>query len=135
MESSLHSRLMKLILIAVLLISFGNDPAMILSVDEDHSLELLSEHGVDHLVVFHRAADSENIDTYLANPSSHEHHELHLSSLTGLIQKRLQTSSIQMEMSSTPEHMYGLNNVATNSASTFELDVGSPQLPIQVLRI
>jgi hypothetical protein len=126
---------MKLILIAALLISFGNDPAVMLSLDNDHSLEFLSEHGVDHLVLFHRAVDSENVNTYVANPSRHEHHEVHLSSLTGLIQKRLQTSSLQMEISSAPEHTYALNSVATNSGGTFEPDVGSAQLPIQVLRI
>ena len=126
---------MKLILFAALLISFGNDPAMMFLLDDDHSLELISEHGVDHLVFFHRAVDSENVVTCFANPNRHEHHEVHLSSLTGLIQKKLQTSSFQMEISSAPEHIYALKTVATNSASTFEPDVGSVQLSIQVLRI
>jgi hypothetical protein len=127
---------MKLILIAALLISFGNDPATILSLDEDHSIGLLREHGVDHLVFFHRASDSETCPgTYFTRPTGGNHHEVHLSSSTGLIHKKLHGSSFPTAISPTTDHMHSVKLVSTDSDRTFELDIGEPQSPLQVLRI
>jgi hypothetical protein len=127
---------MKLILIAILLVCFCNDPSIILSLDDDHSIGLLSEHGLERLVFFHRSHDSDTSPgTYLAVWTGEDHHEVHLSSSSGLIQKKLQRSSYPTEISQATHPGYSVKPVSSDSAITFEPDIGSADPPFQVLRI
>lgn len=135
-KTVIHTKLMKVILISLLLLSFANCPGFVLALDRSHSITLFKEHGVDHLAFFHRAVDSENCpETYFTCPSDDEHHEVHLSASTGLIQKKLHTSSLPINISPANDQMHSVKAVPTYPASTFEPDIGGAQLSLQVLRI
>lgn len=134
-ENGYNFPVMKLLLIVTLFLSFANCHSVVLALDDSHSVALEVEHGVDHITFFHAIDTEENTPTGIfSTDKNQEDHEFHLSTSTGLLQKKLQISVITKDNSRQNDHTAIPTNTFVAS-TTFEPDIAAVGPPVQVLRI
>ncbi|HSE39774.1 MAG TPA: hypothetical protein VLH08_03335 [Acidobacteriota bacterium] len=127
---------MKFLLPFVLFLSFAGCPALLPVIDDDHSVGFANEHGVAHLILFHKQHNSDGSSSNsLTTATNEENHEFHLSTSSALIKKLVQASGITKNIVARNKSPFNPLAIRALSVDLFEVDVGSISPSVKVLRI
>ncbi len=126
---------MRALLFLAVLVSLVNCPVILLTLDDSHSVAVVNEHGVEHLVFFHTADSDKNAaEAMLRAAGNEENHEVHLQNTTGLLRQKLAAQTLIKDCAPASEAPLSTYAQAPSQAPT-ELDVGALHRPVQILRI
>ena len=135
-ESGYIFILMKALLLPAFLVLLLNCPVVLLTLDESHSVAVVNEHGVEHLVFFHAAdSDKHSADAMFRAEVNEENHEVHIQNAAGLLRNKLEVSSLVKNLGATSTSMLAQTSIALTAKAPVEPDVGSLHPPVNVLRI
>ena len=131
-----YSNVMRALLCLGVFVSLLNCPVILLTLDDSHSVAVINEHGVEHLVFFHAAeSDKHAADPLFSAAVNEENHEVHLQNTTGLFRHKLQVSPLAKDLRAASTPVMVQTSSTQGEESPIEPDVGSLHRPVHILRI
>jgi hypothetical protein len=127
---------MRALLCLAVFVSLLNCPVILLTLDDSHSVAVINEHGVEHLVFFHSPdADKHAADAMFRAEVNQENHEVHLQDTTGLLRHKVQVSPLAKDLRATSNPLMVQTSSTHGEEAPIEPDVGTLHRPVHILRI